>query len=249
MHFSHSQHFHDFRSLSNFRWCSLQSSLSLQPLAHIEFHSLRDLTLDTRFDAHLESGVGHALLGKAVLDSIWAFQHHRQRDRETERERERERLSKKTTECMRSQQRKFMEVLMWQIHTNGGHLKHRLHRKPACFTKLRSVDEEQGLINFLIVYFWAMLDGASFVVLAWIRRIWKTETANALAQPEAEKLAHQGIVDPPSAISRTQIPVFFTGTARLQSGWLWPEIEVIIGAVDAHLQAVVFFESPWNIFA
>lgn len=82
---------------------------------------------------------------------------------------------------MRSQQRKFMEVLMWQIHTNGGHLKHRLHRKPACFTKLRSVDEEQGLIKFLIAYFWAMLDGASFVVLAQIRRIWKTETANALA--------------------------------------------------------------------
>ena len=91
MHFSHSQHFHDFRSLSNFRWCSLQSSLSLQPLAHIEFHSLRDLTLDTRFDAHLESGVGHALLGKAVFDSIWAFQHHRQRDRETDRETERQR--------------------------------------------------------------------------------------------------------------------------------------------------------------
>ena len=70
MHFSHSQHFHDFTSLSNFRWCSLQSSLSLQPLAHIEFHSLRDLTLDTRFDAHLASSVGHALLGKAVFDSI-----------------------------------------------------------------------------------------------------------------------------------------------------------------------------------
>ena len=30
-------------------------------------------------------------------------------------------------------------------------------------------------------------------------------------QPEAEKLAHQGIVDPPSAISRTQIPVFSLG--------------------------------------